>query len=63
VSGYYDIDIVFDPSTTSAYDLNYSTTFRAEYNSTSGRRYVGACYTKSKGPYAEISVPYGSGRY
>ena len=63
VSGYYDVDIVFDPSTASDYNLSYKTSYRTNYNSPADTYLVGALYTKSEGPRARISAPYGHSSY
>ena len=63
LNDFYDLDIVFDPSTTSSYRLASSFTYAYDYNSGSSYAYNGANYTTSNGVTATLNAEYGHGTY
>lgn len=63
VEGYYDVDVVFDPSTTSKYYLGSQDGYVASYNGSRYTYYVGGNYSSQNGPYVDMRTKIGHGTY
>lgn len=63
LNNFYDLDIVFDPSTTTSYRPSASFTYAYDYNSGSSTAYNGAYYTTNNGIGATLAAEYGHGTY
>ena len=59
LNNFYDLDIVFDPSTTTDYRLSASFSYKPNFNWDDQYGYNGANYTKSNGVSATLAGEYG----
>lgn len=62
LNNFYDIDVVFDPSTASDYSLAARYDYGGDYG-VSSFAYNGASYSSRNGVSAELRVPYAKGTY
>ena len=64
LNNYYDVDIVFDPSTSASYNIGYSWTYKHSYghaSDSSSTAFSGMTYSSSNGIGVSLATQYGSG--